>query len=373
MKRDGFTLIELLAVILILGIIALIAIPTVNRIIDESRMGAFGSTLTNINKKVEETCLLEKMKDFPINSSYVIKNGKIDPSLDIKGDLPDGEIYVDKDCNVTFNLNNGIFVGNKDNPDQKPVIEKCPNQKCPDPPSLILKDPNKTKSYVGYYADVEGDGIVDGIIFADLLTGNIGSGEWADVDGIYTIPTIPADNIKNYYISNNEYAGIFGSKKVIKPVKNDTGSERFYIMSLKDFNNTKFYWYFNGRDGMADALEYTSVDFGSGRENTSKMIVKWDASGYGDKVTLGPEIDIWGPIKSDVAKGWFIPSRAEWSAFAEELGFNQDNFTDFKLDNYYWTSSHCNTFSVWRVGFNFGYMSNFGVNNLFSVRLAKTI
>ena len=35
---------------------------------------------------------------------------------------------------------------------------------------------SKTDSYVGYYADIEGDGIVDGVIYADLAIG--GSGEW---------------------------------------------------------------------------------------------------------------------------------------------------------------------------------------------------
>lgn len=55
----GFTLIELLAVILILGIIALITIPTVNNIFEESRKESFKNPIINIEKKVEETCSRE--------------------------------------------------------------------------------------------------------------------------------------------------------------------------------------------------------------------------------------------------------------------------------------------------------------------------
>ena len=76
MKKNnkGFTLIEPLAVILILGIIALIAIPTVNSILKESRTGAWKSTASQMTKAAENYFQLKQIK----NQDYVVdfKTGK---------------------------------------------------------------------------------------------------------------------------------------------------------------------------------------------------------------------------------------------------------------------------------------------------------
>ena len=64
-KNKGFTLIELLAVILILGIIALIAIPTVNNILKESRTGAWKSTASQMTKAAENYYQLQIIKNAP--------------------------------------------------------------------------------------------------------------------------------------------------------------------------------------------------------------------------------------------------------------------------------------------------------------------
>ena len=101
---------------------------------------------------------------------------------------------------------------------------------------------SKDESYVGYYADMDADGTVDGIIYADLAIG--GSGIWGEEGEMFNIPTI-TNGLKDYYISKKDYEDVFGVKDVISPI--GEGTERFYIMALKDVdgqqNGTEYDWY----------------------------------------------------------------------------------------------------------------------------------
>ncbi len=227
----------------------------------------------------------------------------------------------------------------------------------------------ETESFVGYYADTDGDGTVDGVIYADLAVGNTGDGQWTDSDGNYTIPT--KTNLKDYYIIQEEYTDDFGTKPVIAPLNDSSKEDRFYVMALDDFDSSKHYWYKNAYGIMSDYSTATSGDFGKGKDNTDAMIAKWnfaDNGGYGAQDAN----DMWGLIQEKVKDGWFVPSRGEWSAFAEELKVTKENYVNHKLSDWYWSSSQTLTTTAYSAHFYHGYIGHTTVYLDGYVRLSTT-
>ena len=253
------------------------------------------------------------------------------------------------------------------------------NQPTPNPTDKI----SKSTSYVGYYADIDADGTVDGVIYADLAKGDNVEKKWNnDSHSTYTIPTV-TEGLKDYYISKTNYKANegFGTKDVISPT--GIGKDRFYIMALTDIdgkrNGTYYDWYNAAYSkGMSDYATTTSGDFGKGKSNTTTMIAKWNAKAYGDQdqCSLGHK-DMWGQIQEKVNNGWFVPSRAEWSAFGGELGISKDSsnekyYGNFGLSDCYWSSSQYSANFAWRANFYDGYMNTNGVSNYTYVRLSAT-
>ena len=112
----------------------------------------------------------------------------------------------------------------------------------------------------------------------------------------------------------------------------------------------------------------TSEDFEKGKENTQTMISQWNSNKYPPQ----DDNDMWGLILTQVNSGWFVPSRAEWSAFAEELGITKDNFVTYNLSAWYWSSSQRIASNVWHANFRTGCMHYNDVGSGDFVRLAAT-
>lgn len=99
-NKKGFTLVELLAVIVILGVLLLIAVPSVNNIITNSRKKAFLSQVKLAVENVQTTASIEKES---ISETCYIKISDIKLERGT-WDNHSGYIQVIKDTegNITF-------------------------------------------------------------------------------------------------------------------------------------------------------------------------------------------------------------------------------------------------------------------------------
>ena len=268
---------------------------------------------------------------------------------------------------------------------------------------------SKTEPYIGYYADVDDDGTIDGVIYADLAKGDNVEKRWNnDKDSTYTIPKVEASELKEYKIKTAEFPDgvaedVFKTGKtkeeVIAPVSKDSNLEaRFYIMALKNVDDDSHSWYKSAYDKMSDYGNTNLGEFGKGKEHTELMVERWNNGSNTTEgiVSYGIQVksDMWGLIQGKTvnengevvtdttktnyyAQGWYVPSKAEWSAFASELKINKTTsnvkyYEDLGLSNCYWSSSQSNTRFGWTANFDYGYIYGHGVNNYHYVRLGMT-
>ena len=204
---------------------------------------------------------------------------------------------------------------------------------------LISKEEKK----VGYYADIDADGKVDGVIYADLAQG--GSGKWGKNNVAYTVPKI-TEGLKRYYVSQENYTDKFGTKDVLSPI--GEGNNRFYVMALKDIGDSTYWW---KTRYLSLNTSWTSVDFGKGRDNSTSMWGKIN-SGNTNSHDMWEKTNI---TEEQIDSGWFVPSKGEWLAFAGNLGVTRSNYSSYGMSGTYWTSSISTSSRAWNLDFSPGY------------------
>ena len=94
--RKAFTLIEMLAVILILGIVALVVTPVVTKAINDARIGAFKRNVEGLEKAVDNKIALALLSGNVEEESYIYSDGQStfgDLDKYFKGKRPDEAIF----------------------------------------------------------------------------------------------------------------------------------------------------------------------------------------------------------------------------------------------------------------------------------------
>lgn len=227
---------------------------------------------------------------------------------------------------------------------------------------MIYKPVSLTENQIGKYVDIDGDGIPEGVIFADLAIG--ADRLWNGTPNTRYRYEKSSKKLKEYVVVGTYSHALNGKREMLTPILD--GEDRFYIMALQDVTQNEHYWYKNAFYKKMPDYEKTTLNvFGSGRQNTLNMMKKWTNEEYGKQDSL----DIWNVIKEQVDNGWFIPSIREWAAFAEELHIN---FCD-EISDSYWSSSQYNDVGAYGIDVDVSDLSMGGTILTFHVRLAKTI
>ena len=257
--------------------------------------------------------------------------------------------------------------------------------------STILRSKAPKISVKGLkYADLDNDGEADGIIVADLTktstdtdTYKGGNPVWGNS---FSYTQKSESELNTYETENENYTytggGSSATGTLIKCTDKTKNSPRYYIISLGDYDTNYHCWYYNAfyydkdgdgtKDYMYDYKNDTKEDFGAGINNTNNMITAWNNKKYGEQ-NGGSYTDIWGVVQDKVKEGWFVPSRAEWTAFASYLNTSKtSSYVNYGLSAWYWSSSQFSTYHACSICFDSHSVLNDFVSDDHSVRLAST-
>ena len=235
---------------------------------------------------------------------------------------------------------------------------------------VSIKSYVSNTSQIGKYVDVNGDGVIDGIIYGDKAVGNTnksgknGNGKALGLE--YSITKV-TNGLKKYEIvldsQNREYLK-----------KASSGTDRFFVVALNNYGSDKHTWYSNASGKMKDYSRATSKYLGYGKKNTENMIKQainendnieygelistdiwylftgdadkwsvdmknwWISDGY-EAITNHPLGDGAGPTWGNLLEaGWYVPSIYELAAMKGELG---SKASSIGLTWVLWSSSQC--------------------------------
>ncbi len=138
MKKKGFTLIELLAVILVIGIISVIAVPVVTNLLKSSRRNAFKTKIYEIEKAAELYYEEELVAKDDSRTYLDLSKTSDKDKLDLKVDIKAGYVDIKENGEIDITALDGEFCGRKSSK------EKLVNLLSLDDLYCVLADSNNT-------------------------------------------------------------------------------------------------------------------------------------------------------------------------------------------------------------------------------------
>jgi len=121
--KKGFTLVELLAVIVVLGVIALIAVPQILNVVEDSRKGAFKDSASGLLEAAEFYYTQYAGQDIELN----LADKKVIKDLNFKGTPPDGgTLYANKVGDFALQMYNAKYCAYKSYSDREVEIKDGP-------------------------------------------------------------------------------------------------------------------------------------------------------------------------------------------------------------------------------------------------------